>query len=112
MLNCWLPQASLALTACRECFEIQCIQDGYEFQVRCSPHALPNACEGLHEDAIIVKLVLQGRCNSDPNARSVTVMITDNCPQCEPDHIDVQALTYNKVIWPLARPLRKALQAD
>ena len=65
-----------------------------------------------HEDAIIIMLLLQGRCNSDPNARSVTVMITDNCPQCEADHIDVQALTYNKVHWPLARPARKLLQAD
>ena len=42
-------------------------------------------------------LKLQGRCNSDPDQRSVTVMITDQCPECEADHIDIQALTYNKV---------------
>ena len=39
---------------------------------------------------------VQGRCNSDPNARSVTIMITDACPGCEPDHLDIQALTFNK----------------
>ena len=39
----------------------------------------------------------QGRCNSDPNARSVTIMITDCCPECEADHIDIQALTFNKM---------------
>ena len=40
---------------------------------------------------------VQGNCNSDPNQRSVTVMITDGCPQCEADHIDIQALTFEKV---------------
>ena len=40
---------------------------------------------------------MQGHCNDDPNQRAVTVMITDACPQCEPDHIDIQALTYEKV---------------
>ena len=39
----------------------------------------------------------QGRCNSNPNAQTVTVQITDSCPECEPDHIDIQALTFNKV---------------
>jgi len=28
---------------------------------------------------------------------SVIVQITDSCPECEPDHIDIQALTYNKL---------------
>lgn len=42
-------------------------------------------------------LYLQGRCNSDPSQRSVTVMISDVCPECEADHMDIQALTYNKV---------------
>ncbi len=40
---------------------------------------------------------LQGRCSKDPNQRSVTVTITDVCPECESDHIDMQALTFNKV---------------
>eukprot|EP00884_Botryococcus_braunii_P005988 jgi/Botrbrau1/15390/Bobra.43_2s0018.1 len=38
-----------------------------------------------------------GRCNSDPSQRSVTVMITDACPECGEDHMDIQALTFNKV---------------
>ena len=33
---------------------------------------------------------MQGRCNSDSNARSVTIMITDSCPECEADHLDIQ----------------------
>lgn len=42
-------------------------------------------------------LAAQGRCNADPNSRSVTIMITDCCPECEADHLDIQALTFNKV---------------
>ena len=40
---------------------------------------------------------LQGRCSKDTNQRSVTVTITDTCPECGNDHIDIQALTFNKV---------------
>ena len=40
---------------------------------------------------------LQGRCPKDANQRSVVVTITDVCPECETDHIDMQALTFNKV---------------
>ena len=32
----------------------------------------------------------QGRCNSDPNSRSVIILITDSCPECEADHLDIQ----------------------
>lgn len=35
-------------------------------------------------------LCWQGRCNQDSNARSVTIMITDSCPECEGDHLDIQ----------------------
>lgn len=42
-------------------------------------------------------LCMQGNCNGDANQRSVTVMITDGCPECEADHMDMQALTYEKV---------------
>lgn len=42
-------------------------------------------------------MFLQGRCNADPSLRSVTVMISDVCPECESNHMDIQALTYNKV---------------
>ena len=41
-------------------------------------------------------LAVQGRCNSDPGQRSVTIMITDACPECEANHIDLQALTFQK----------------
>ena len=42
---------------------------------------------------------LQGRCSKDSNQRSVTVTITDTCPECGSDHIDMQALTFNKVLY-------------
>lgn len=41
---------------------------------------------------------MQGRCSKDTNQRSVTVTITDTCPECGSDHIDMQALTFNKVL--------------
>lgn len=36
-------------------------------------------------------------CITGPNQVSIIVQITDVCPQCEANHIDLQALTYNKV---------------
>lgn len=38
---------------------------------------------------------MQGRCNGDPNSRSVNIMITDSCPQCEGDHLDIQVSTFD-----------------
>ncbi|KAK9906413.1 hypothetical protein WJX75_001467 [Coccomyxa subellipsoidea] len=55
---------------CGQCFEIECLQNAGQFT---------------------------GRCNQDPNARTITLMITDCCPECEPDHIDIQALTFTKM---------------
>ncbi len=39
----------------------------------------------------------QGRCITGGNQVSVIVQITDICPECAADHIDIQALTYNKL---------------
>ncbi len=39
----------------------------------------------------------QGRCITGANQVSVIVQITDICPECAADHIDIQALTYNKL---------------
>ncbi len=47
---------------------------------------------------------MQGRCNGN-GGESVTIMVSDSCPECEADHLDLQALTYNQVqpqIDPLA----------
>ncbi|CAK0756698.1 hypothetical protein CVIRNUC_002477 [Coccomyxa viridis] len=55
---------------CGECFEVECQQSGGQFA---------------------------GRCNQDSKARSVTMMISDSCPECEGDHLDIQALTFNKM---------------
>ena len=41
--------------------------------------------------------VPQKPCNSDPSKRSIVVMITDQCPECEANHMDIQALTWAKV---------------
>ena len=38
-----------------------------------------------------------GSCNPDPNGRSIVVQITDQCPECEANHMDIQALTWAKV---------------
>ena len=44
-----------------------------------------------------------GTCNPDATARSIVVQITDQCPQCESNHWDIQALTWAKVRSRLAR---------
>jgi len=40
---------------------------------------------------------LVGSCQANPTLRSIVVQITDQCPECEPDHLDIQALTWAKV---------------
>ena len=52
----------------------------------------------IHRAIELVGCHLQGRCSKDTNQRSVTVTITDTCPECGSDHIDMQALTFNKVL--------------
>ena len=39
----------------------------------------------------------QGRCITGANQVSVIVQITDTCPECEANQMDIQALTYNKL---------------
>ena len=39
-----------------------------------------------------------GSCQADPRQRSIVVQITDQCPECGPNHMDMQALTWAKVI--------------
>ena len=38
-----------------------------------------------------------GSCQEDPKQRSIVVQITDQCPECGPNHLDIQALTWAKV---------------
>jgi Lytic transglycolase len=60
------------LGACGQCYEIKCVdKDG----------------------------PWKGRCFTGSNQVSVVVQITDSCPECEADHIDIQALTFAKVCW-------------
>jgi hypothetical protein len=47
---------------------------------------------------------IRGRCITGSNQVSVVVQITDSCPECPADHIDIQAMTFDKV---LAFPLRR-----
>ena len=90
------------INGCGECFEIQCLNSGGQFAVSmltCTVSTLllvPLSCQVLNSGSLTV-CTLQGRCNSDPSQQSVTVLITDSCPECEADHIDMQALTFNKV---------------
>ena len=104
---------------CGQCFEIKCVDIGGQFAVRTplllarrhvylalSRHLrcmrVRQACCGalLPQKRV---LALQGRCSKDTNQRSVTVTITDSCPECEADHLDMQALTFNKVGASLGR---------
>lgn len=41
-----------------------------------------------------------GSCQADPNNRTIVVMISDSCPECEANHLDLQALTWEKVMIP------------
>jgi len=63
---------SLPVEGCGSCFEIRCLDR--------HPYA--------------------GRCNSDPNQRSILVQITDQCPECGADHIDMQARVFEKIAPP------------
>eukprot|EP00887_Chlorella_sp_A99_P003760 scaffold7.g3760.t1 len=60
------------LNGCGECFEIQCVD------------------------------ARAGACNKDSSGapKSVVVMISDACPQCEADHIDMQSLSFAKLASP------------
>ncbi|KAK9819970.1 hypothetical protein WJX72_004607 [[Myrmecia] bisecta] len=59
------------IRGCGYCFEIQCLTNNGKYA---------------------------GRCSADPNSRQVTIQITDDCPGCEADHIDLQALTFDKSV--------------
>ncbi|KAK9837793.1 hypothetical protein WJX74_005149 [Apatococcus lobatus] len=63
------PSYGTSIGACGQCFEIQCVNSGGEFA---------------------------GRCNGD-GGESITIMVSDACPECEADHLDLQALTYNQL---------------
>lgn len=51
---------------------------------------MQEAYRAQYADPLLCLGYMQGRCNQDPNARSVIVMITDSCPECESDHMDLQ----------------------
>ena len=42
---------------------------------------------------------LRPRCEAVPclHASCVVAACADSCPECEPDHLDIQALTFNKM---------------
>lgn len=114
--------------ACGQCFEIKCVDIGGQFAVRMPSSPWPAALSlAVGRDCRILcvspfcnvswrrpcpQMVCpgsQGRCSKDKNQRSVTVTITDSCPECEADHIDMQALTFNKV-WRTPRTCSVSLQ--
>lgn len=66
---------SIPGSACGTCWEIQCVE-GKEFSGRCR----------------------------DGGGKSVTITITDSCPECGADHMDLQALVFDKLSpMPLGR---------
>lgn len=65
------------IKGCGQCFEIKCV-DRTENPKYSGEH-------------------WTGRCISGPDQVSVVVQITDECPECNPDHIDIQAMTFDKL---------------
>ena len=51
-------------------------------------------------------LLAAGVClkDSSGNPASITAMITDSCPECEADHIDLQANSFAKESWAASSP--------
>ncbi|KAK9824737.1 hypothetical protein WJX74_003216 [Apatococcus lobatus] len=66
---------------CGMCFQVQCVNDGPQFA---------------------------GKCNPDWQTNSITFMVTDKCPECQADQVDLNALAFQKLA-PLANG-RVALQ--
>ena len=46
----------------------------------------------------------QGSCQEDPTKRAIVVQITNQCPECGPNHVDIQALTWAKVRSSVSEP--------
>jgi len=59
------------VNGCGQCFEVQCVDDG-------AP-------------------AFQGRCHPNSSERSIVVQITDACPECGAEHMDIQALTFARL---------------
>lgn len=55
---------------CGTCYQISCVNDGPDFS---------------------------GKCNADSANQSVTVQITDSCPECMANQFDVQAQTFGRI---------------
>ncbi|KAK9824754.1 hypothetical protein WJX74_005028 [Apatococcus lobatus] len=55
---------------CGMCFQVQCINDGPQFA---------------------------GKCNPDWQTNSITFMVTDSCPECQADQLDLNALAFQKL---------------
>eukprot|EP00891_Asterochloris_glomerata_P004481 jgi/Astpho2/4481/fgenesh1_pg.00067_%23_63_t len=53
--------------------------------------------QGCGVECVDLPDAFQGRCITGSGQQSIVVMISDSCPQCEPDHLDIQALTFNKI---------------
>ena len=51
-------------------------------------------------------IFVQGRCNDDPRSRTVSIVITDSCPECESDHLDLQVSFICQIRQILCRPER------
>lgn len=47
---------------------------------------------------------IQDKCGPDPDTTSVVAMVTDTCPECEANHIDMQARIFAAVSCPVPMP--------
>jgi len=55
------------------------------------------ACGACFEVECVDRHPMEGRCNGDPSARSTQIVVTDKCPECAPDHIDLQARVFERI---------------
>jgi len=58
-------------------------------------HLIQHHHLGMHVPAQLGQTT--GSCQGDPQQRSAVVLVTDTCPQCESDHLDLQAVIWSKV---------------
>ncbi len=76
------------------CAELSCARCAWKWQ----PTQLPGPlCRECFEIKCMDTAPFTGRCITGDSAVSVIVQITDACPECAADHIDIQALTFNKL---------------
>ncbi|KAI7842109.1 hypothetical protein COHA_004303 [Chlorella ohadii] len=80
------------LHGCGQCFQVQCADDRSRWVARARGRA------GAVQHGLQPWCCWRGLCKTDSAGKplSIAVMISDECPECGSDHIDVQSLAFAK----------------